>query len=1010
MRKSSFLICGVGLLLLTGLFLLGCGSGGSVMTAIPSSGSGVTTHDHPEGAGNFEGIVRSPDGGVDQSLAKQVALTTRTEGNATVVSISVEDVKGLTTFLYELKYDPTYHNPVRVEFSDFMGSGDEVITFSNSEEAGVVALASVMIHPEEAEGVSGSGEVAKVYFSSSPFGKNVSDVSKLEAVQDFALDTTGPAGTFTWSTSFFRGDGKNQDGFADIADIASVAEDFFKNTTDNPEVEVSDFNRDGTVDIADVARLAEAFFNSVDHFVVEVATDAENGTYAPDGSPILHSSSTGKTAGLFNAYSYTLTGNYPNGGWARIFFEDEQGNAGPPSTPVRFEFGPPPINILVDGIVIQITNTTNTTANDPMNGEDTYHSNVDPNEGTVQANTQVSITLTGFHYRNLDDNLFYGVDIPGLGAVEGLAPAGFEGTYNNLVNQFQQLLVSDTQVNPGPSYNDLEAFTANPVNPGDTALTGTVGPNDVDPYQPANPNYPANLVHVFATLNPPDSLVGGDPNVEFTAHVQLRITEDPDAPEIWSFGPPQQPSNQSTLATVSFDFGQNDWPPDKGPTDERGTAPSGEEYTAEPVQIQLINMSTTPWTVVTFTPEDNPNTADPPQNFGRFTWQKIDALAARPGEPNHPTEGPFSGTIIAQILVPSGLAQGTYRWRVVDSVDRKVSSLLKPFDTTNGTQLSYEIVGPVTFDFSTLPVDNIVPTGGGREYLYIFPVDPKIRVNPEGTKSIPDPNKPGEWHENDTTRYNIIRKSGVEFQVEVGNPMIGLSDAPQLAWLAGGGDLNTIDQAGGVFPNYYLQPHCCGYEMPSQTFDPDWAYGPVTLATFSQNGTKLGQVVRTFVDTLEIKQPPVVDAETQFGVNPWGDAGELTIPIWTDKTASKSNMDLLVLQVKGLWFRQKDLDDNLPSNSLQRSHVVEFYSVDQGTAWNSDVTFLPRVVDPGNAFAPAIVAIDISAPLQWHRDTPLNVPPGQYYLRWRDPYSNDYSDWYRDSYPDGPRTVFVVQP
>ncbi len=1028
MRKLSSVISGIGLSLLLGVFIFGCGGGGGNLatTSLPNSGE-VSISDQPLGAGNFVGEIV---GAQDSSLPKNISVTEEVIGSQTIISISVEDADNLKSFLYELRYDSTYHNPVKVEFSDFLGSEDEVITYAHTAYPSVVALAAIKIHPDEVEGVSGSGEVAKIYFENRPFvNRSVSKtISDLAPVEDFTLlDATDPAAiTFGWTASFFRGDG-TQDGTIDIQDISPIAENFGTSTADNEAATVADYTGDQLVDIQDISVVAEFFFVNVTNFKVKVATDAADGTYNDDGLVVSFKddalpdpASTG-----FNQYEAALTQDYSGFDtiWARIYYEDADGNTGPDSDAVEVQLGapPPPLqNILIDGAVIEIEGASGGGGPDG----DWWDSEND-GSGEVTANSQISVSLVGIHYQYLTDGLYYGVDVPGLNPVEGLAPAGLENEYNELLANLKERLASSVTVTPGDP-RDVEFFTADPVNPGDTVFTGTVGPNDVDEFSNMTPN----TISVSAELDPDNQYTGGV-QVVFTTDVVLTITEDPTAPELWYFDPVQATTQEAALVNIAVDFGNDDWPTDQGGTNDQNP------YTATPVLVQLVDIDTggdwffiDPFTddeVVGYVPDpagaDSPN---PPSAPGYFTYQILDPEIQRPGEPGDPSVQAGPTAFIQVWMKPVGAlppeSSGIFHWRVIDSNGNVASSIFKPFDE-NGQQVVFTFTAPQPLTFATWPVDNIYAGFNGAEFLYVFPEDPKIRVNPHVHMEIigEPPNHEIVRVPDDETRFNIIRREPLaendEFVIEYGDPFSQppTKDAPIMVYGIGDVDIDSLDDpniTGELPAALYLHPHMIGFAMQQIDLDLQ-ADGPVTLALFSQGGTKLGQTVKTFVKTrpprtdMYVAQGADENVRDDFGVNPWGDDGSLPAPDWSNKTASKSNYDLLVLEAHNLWIRHKAADDNLDPSDIRRASVLVFEVVDSG-AEVPDFQVLPRIIDVGDPSAPMIVSIDISQPMKFRNQPPLELNPGQYYLRWKDPFSNNYSDYYRDA--DGNKLVLAIAP
>jgi len=150
----------------------------------------------------------------------------------------------------------------------------------------------------------------------------------------------------TWS---YRNQGDyNQDGIADVADIAVLAEHLFHRSpasgTNPSDIldEVIDTNGDGQVEIGDVAVLSEHLFNEVDRYLV-MSSDSSNGRFDEVGS-VAFSESWGAGRKRFRT-TFELT----PGKWYKVVPVDRAGETGAPSNAVQApSFGDttqPPIGV-----------------------------------------------------------------------------------------------------------------------------------------------------------------------------------------------------------------------------------------------------------------------------------------------------------------------------------------------------------------------------------------------------------------------------------------------------------------------------------------------------------------------------------------------------------------------------------------------------------------------------------------------------------------------------------------
>jgi len=994
MRKVLSLTFGAGVALLLFFLLLGCGGGRGAPTAIGPSVSSSQVPDIPQGAGNFVGVPYRPDGSVDASLQKQIAVVSSGSASETRVTISAEDVTELTNFTFELRYDPDLYDPVSVDYGEFMPSGDDLITFSYTDEPGVVSIAKVFIHPDEAIGVSGSGTLATVTFENRPYAGKTAAVLPSGAISDLVQDpaVVAPDMGVMWTTSFFHGDG-NRDSMVNISDITPIAAHWNENTTENPEVAVVDYNEDTVIAISDLTPLAANFGASVGQFDVRVATDAVDGTYASDGT-LDWADATGTSEGGFNEYHYTLTGDYSSFEtiWVKVWFFDGEStpNEGPESLDyVEFYPGgtpPTPEISIVPGtgygaIEIQIEHTTNTTGGD-RDGTDLYAPEQGtPATGDVTANDEVTLRLTGIHY--LYQGNAYGIGEAAL-YPDPVDYPDFNGEtgYNNIIAVLQELLVADESTEFVSVEGDIEAFAEVPKQAGDKKYTGTIGPN-----APSSVSGVTTLT-ANAYVTPPLSMTNGVEQT-FFASVDLNVVEDGFAPEVWGSVPNEVAVNQELPEVqVAVDFGWDDWDPDDNPL---GTAPEGEEYTAIPAAVQLVNKDADPWIVVEFSPAATANTPDPPTDPLTYTyWSPSDEdppAPQRPGEPEDPGGAGTMATMHVLAYIPTGQVQGEYHWRIIETEQRgdppadvQVRSSLKQPDEV------FTVTGPVYLEITSFPLDDILPSEPSG-FIYFFPTDPVVRLNPVGHEEYPASGTV--WVPDDETRYNVMKKeSGFEFVPQPFDMVNGLPESPAAYYVMG--DSPPPDTTSGThLGNVYLQPHSIG--ITPALIQMETLPGHVSIGFFDRQGNMIANITRNFVAAAGpgYRDTPVIDENTDFGVDVWDVPGP---PDFSNKTAHKGDFDMVVFQVKNLWVRDRTHDNGaLPGNSA--THLI-LYTPPPELNPLPEIQVIPRVISTSPA-VPCLVSIDPSEVYYWKDNTPHEIMNGQWWVSFRNAQAGE-SSYYQD--------------
>lgn len=725
--------------------------------------------------------------------------------------------------------------------------------------------------------------------------------------------------TVNWSANFFRADG-NVSGDISIADVTPIAINFGADVTANPDVMYADYNDNGTVGIEDITPLAIGFGTSVGSFDVEYC-ETEAGTYINAGN-VLFANSTGLNANGFPAFTYQFgAGVLPAVAsvWVRVTPLDTDGVAGVPCAPIEVPLDTPPIrDFYVTGIRVNVSNTVNTDAADTVNVGTTRY--VAPAGGgdtyaDVASNSVILVDLLDVYY--LWKGNPYGPDDP---LPTELTPAMLADFITEAKDFMTYQVISIDMV---------EGWAASATQP-PTGYEGRIGPND----DLVPPNMDGGAI--VATLADYEGTQG---NASFTVSIVYNQTVDPDAPAIFSFDPMTQPQNVTAVSQIRAHFGAD---------------AVGDEM---PLAIELHNAATGALEA-TFVPSTTVPVEGlaPPDNAGEYTLNRI-------------TGNPDFSTIFQVKVAASTLDQTVnYVWRISEDVAgfELKSSLKKP-----GQVL--DILGPELFDMNTWPEEEFYDQDPRQPWLYFSPQDPLIRRNPLGHRDL---STPPVFEADDANAYtDLVKSTGDEFLVVYGEPgPPPTPDSPAVYYSYGLVPPATIGAADGEIPISSRQPHLLAGiagvvdGTPGSSVD-------VSFGLFSKEGTYLGGVSRIRASMQTTRSAPIQGIDGDFGVRPWGLAGDQAVPDFSDKVASIGNADVVAFTFYNLWLRHDD-GTGLPQDQ-QGTHVILVDAISSAPLPELKM----RTGMLGNAFQGALcyMTLDISQTTGiWFQNIDQPIPFGEY--------------------------------
>ncbi len=206
---------------------------------------------------------------VEVKGSSEFSVSLRGDEANPVLSIRAENADNLRGVALYVILPSNDYEVVNVEFSDFLGTPDSTITFTADPQGNELPIALFRIHPEEVTGVSGSGELAKIFLEKRESASSRS-VSKAPSGDNNKVTdlTLVPAGdnlyNLTWKEKNI-GD-YNNNGKVEISDVSPLAAEFLKTRAQMPPekqelFDILDGNGNDRIEIGDIAPLAGNFFS-----------------------------------------------------------------------------------------------------------------------------------------------------------------------------------------------------------------------------------------------------------------------------------------------------------------------------------------------------------------------------------------------------------------------------------------------------------------------------------------------------------------------------------------------------------------------------------------------------------------------------------------------------------------------------------------------------------------------------------------------------------------------------
>jgi hypothetical protein len=273
----------------------------------------------------------------------QFRLEVIEDSDSITASIHVEDALDLRAAYVELSYDPRFYAPRDVDAAGILAPAEQLLSLSVSEVPGLVAYGELLINPDESPGYSGSGLLATVQFTRSPFAesRSVKDAPD-DNLSKTTLEFIDASSTFWYYYS--TGD-YDQNGETNIADLTPLGRHFGKTGpfAESSVLSVIDYDSNQVINISDITGIGIGygstvkqynFFESLNHEADYPASNGEPAKLAPqDTIPF----GTGKGDKSLDRLSFglNLVETVPGAGyWVRPADDDGDGT---PSNKVTFD-------------------------------------------------------------------------------------------------------------------------------------------------------------------------------------------------------------------------------------------------------------------------------------------------------------------------------------------------------------------------------------------------------------------------------------------------------------------------------------------------------------------------------------------------------------------------------------------------------------------------------------------------------------------------------------------------
>ncbi len=219
----------------------------------------------PDGSGRNSSFAVSAEDGLGTF---QPVLRMEEASGLQVAKIYAQQATELEAAYVNLSYDGMSYSPERVEFSDLLGNGEEVLTLALTNVKDVVPIGVAQI-AGKGEPVNGDGLLATVYFRSSPFmeSRSASDApnNAINAVDDLKIINQQPGSvTLAWTERNVGDyDNNGEVTISDLTPIALLYGQLVATAADPTWAGLVDGDSNGEINSADITPIGVNFGNRV---------------------------------------------------------------------------------------------------------------------------------------------------------------------------------------------------------------------------------------------------------------------------------------------------------------------------------------------------------------------------------------------------------------------------------------------------------------------------------------------------------------------------------------------------------------------------------------------------------------------------------------------------------------------------------------------------------------------------------------------------------------------------
>ncbi len=271
------------ILCVTTMLLAACG--GKDSSGLQTLNSGEKPAVLRAGSAGFE-LVLNPDSMSTGGSLEAVSLDLSEQDDGSLLaSVGVESAQGLRALYFSIEYDTeTWHAVESVALPDFSGD-QEIISLAVLDTAAAMHHGQLLVHPQSAEGYSGSGKLATVRFAPGP----------LEQARTASKAPTGPGSrsdishahntTFGLFWHYYNQGDYDQNGEVNISDLTPLGINLKQVGPFGPATILGlvDGDANGEINLADITPIGANFGASVSSYNLYASNDFA--AYPADGGP-----------------------------------------------------------------------------------------------------------------------------------------------------------------------------------------------------------------------------------------------------------------------------------------------------------------------------------------------------------------------------------------------------------------------------------------------------------------------------------------------------------------------------------------------------------------------------------------------------------------------------------------------------------------------------------------------------------------------------------------------------